>query len=61
MITLKNILILLSLCMSALTEFFKSTSVYNCEWNASGFTSGVYYYQLKTDGYIDTKKMILMK
>ena len=39
----------------------KPEGVYNIEWNASGFTSGVYFYQLKTEGYVETRKMILMK
>ena len=39
----------------------KSAGVYNVEWNATGFTSGVYFYQLKTEGLIEIKKMILMK
>ncbi|KAA3617499.1 MAG: T9SS C-terminal target domain-containing protein [Calditrichaeota bacterium] len=35
---------------------------YAIEWDASGFSTGVYYYQLKTDrGYIKTRKLILLK
>jgi hypothetical protein len=34
---------------------------YEIDWNASGLPSGVYLYQLKTDGFVETKKMILMK
>jgi hypothetical protein len=30
-------------------------------WNASGFPSGVYYYRLTADGFVDVKKMVLMK
>ena len=30
-------------------------------WNADGQASGVYFYQLKTDNFTDTKKMVLMK
>ena len=31
-------------------------------WDASGFASGVYYYQLRTStGFIQTKKLILLK
>ena len=39
----------------------KPAGVYNIEWNASGLTSGVYFYQLKTESIVETKKMILMK
>jgi len=32
------------------------------EWDASGFASGVYYYRLTTDaGFVQTKKLVLMK
>ena len=31
------------------------------EWDASGFASGIYYYQLKTGEFQDVKKMILIK
>jgi len=34
---------------------------YEVEWNATDMPSGVYFYQLKTEGYIETKKMLLMK
>jgi hypothetical protein len=34
---------------------------YDFEFNASGLTSGVYYYTLKTGSFLQTKKMILLK
>ncbi len=34
---------------------------YEIEWNASQYASGVYFYSLKTNGYAETKKMILIK
>jgi len=34
---------------------------YEVQWDARDFTSGVYYYQLQTEGYVETKKMILLK
>lgn len=34
---------------------------YVVEWNASNVSSGIYFYQLKTKNYINTKKMILLK
>jgi photosystem II stability/assembly factor-like uncharacterized protein len=34
---------------------------YEAEWNATGFPSGIYFYQLKTDYYTETKKMVLVK
>ena len=34
---------------------------YNIEFNASSLTSGVYFYRLKSGGFIKTKKLILLK
>lgn len=36
--------------------------MYEVKWDGSNFTSGIYFYQLITDGnVIDTKKLVLMK
>ena len=34
---------------------------YNYQWNAGSIASGIYIYELNTDKFISTKKMILMK
>jgi hypothetical protein len=34
---------------------------YEVEWNAADYPSGVYFYKLITDNFIDTKKMVLIK
>ncbi len=34
---------------------------YELNWNAANLPSGVYFYQLKADSYVETKKMILLK
>jgi len=39
----------------------KPSGIYEVEWNAAGLPSGVYFYQLRADGFVETKKMILMK
>jgi hypothetical protein len=39
----------------------KAAGSYEVNFNASGFTSGIYYYKLQTDNFAQTKKMILMK
>jgi len=47
--------------VAALVNEEQPAGSYEVEWNASGLPSGVYFYQLKTNGYDETKKMILMK
>jgi hypothetical protein len=39
----------------------KPAGTYEVEWNASGLPSGIYFYQLKTDSLVETKKMILLR
>lgn len=39
----------------------KPAGTYELTWNAEKLPSGVYFYQLKTEDYIETKKMILVK
>jgi len=39
----------------------KEAGSYEVNFNASGFTSGIYYYKLQTNNFVQTKKMILMK
>jgi hypothetical protein len=39
----------------------KPAGTFRVDWNASKVPSGVYFYQLKTDGFVETKKMMLMK
>jgi hypothetical protein len=34
---------------------------YEVEWNASGYPSGVYFYNLRTASFSETRKMILLK
>jgi len=39
----------------------KPAGSYEVEWNASDLPSGIYYYQLRTSVFVETKKMILIK
>jgi len=34
---------------------------YNIDWNAGNYSSGIYFYKLESNGFTDTKKMILVK
>lgn len=47
--------------LATLVNSEKPSGVYEIEWNASNLPSGIYFYQLKTKEYIDTKKMLLLK
>ena len=57
--------------VATLVDEYKPAGTYEVEFNASALTSGVYFYQLlvsdlqgkdgKTENYIETKKMILLK
>lgn len=47
--------------ISVLTDEFHSPGIYKTEWNASAYPSGVYFYRMETEGFSDTKKMILVK
>ncbi|MCH7770810.1 MAG: T9SS type A sorting domain-containing protein [Bacteroidetes bacterium] len=39
----------------------KPAGTYELEWDASRFPSGVYFYQLRSGSFVQTKKMILLK
>lgn len=43
-----------------LNEFLQP-GTYQVNFNAQNLSSGVYFYQLKTDNFIETKKLILLK
>jgi hypothetical protein len=47
--------------VATLVNSEKPAGVYELEWNAGNVPSGVYFYQLKTEDFVETKKMILMK
>lgn len=38
-----------------------STGAYSVDFNAKDLSSGIYYYRIETNGFTDTKKMILIK
>jgi hypothetical protein len=38
-----------------------SAGSYSVEFNALNITSGIYFYTLSTEGFTETKKMILVK
>ena len=38
-----------------------SPGTYEVDWDGSNFSSGIYYYTLQTEGYSETRKMVVMK
>jgi hypothetical protein len=34
---------------------------YEVDWDGSNYTSGVYFYTIRTEGYTETKRMVLVK
>ncbi len=47
--------------IATLVNEVKQTGTYTAQWNAAGFSSGVYLYKLESGSFVSTKKMILMK
>ena len=47
--------------VATLIDKLMSPGQHTVQWNAQGFSSGVYFYQLKTGNIIQTKKMVLLR
>jgi 2',3'-cyclic-nucleotide 2'-phosphodiesterase (5'-nucleotidase family) len=47
--------------VTKLTNDFLKEGFYTYTWNASNFSSGTYFYILKTNSYTETKKMVVIK
>jgi len=47
--------------ITTLVNEVKLAGIYEVEWDASKFTSGVYFYQLRTGNFVKTKKLILLR
>lgn len=47
--------------VATLVDMEQSQGVHHVTWNAADQPSGIYYYQLVTNGYEDVRKMVLMK
>jgi hypothetical protein len=39
----------------------QNAGYHQVDWDASGFASGIYYYRLETGGFVDVKKMVLIR
>ena len=47
--------------IATLVDEYKSAGKYEATFNASGLSSGIYFYRLRAGSFIETRKMILMK
>ena len=47
--------------VASLVNEEKTTGNYDIEFNASGLSSGIYFYRIQTESFVDTKKLILLK
>lgn len=47
--------------VSTYLDGFLKAGIYNAEFDASELSSGIYFYTLKTNEFIETKKMMLVK
>ena len=47
--------------VATLVNEYKNAGTYTVEFNAAGFASGIYFYQLNSGNFVETKKMILLK
>ncbi len=47
--------------VSQLVNKLQAPGIYQVEFNASNLTSGMYFYSLSTQGYSETKKLVLLK
>ncbi len=47
--------------VKSLVNEIKVTGAYSVEFNASTLSSGMYFYRLESNGFVDTKKMMLVK
>ena len=47
--------------VATLFEGFKEAGRHNLQFDAAGLTTGLYYYQLKTENFVSTRKMLFTK
>ena len=47
--------------IATLVDEYKPAGSYEVNFNASQFSSGIYFYKLQTGSYVETKKMILLR
>lgn len=59
--TLPGFFCLLTMAPTTLVSEKQPAGRYNEEWDAGGFSSGVYYYRIRINEQVQTNKIILVK
>jgi hypothetical protein len=44
-----------------LVDGYKNRGKYSIQWNPKNVSSGQYFYQISVDGFVQTRKMVLLK
>jgi hypothetical protein len=47
--------------INRLVNTYKAAGSHRIQWNAENFPSGIYYYRVKSGGFMDSKKMMLLR
>jgi len=47
--------------VATLVDAMQEGGSYQMNWDASRFASGLYYYRIEVNGFIRTRKMVLVK
>ncbi len=47
--------------VAALVNERREAGMYTVRWNARDFASGIYFYRLQTNGFVETRKMLLIE
>ena len=47
--------------VSQLVNGVSEAGNYSVAFNGSGLSSGIYYYKMETEGFVETKRMVLVK
>jgi len=47
--------------VAILVDEFKQAGIYDVKFDASGLSSGVYFYRMETKDFTQTEKMLLIK
>ena len=47
--------------ITRIVDIAKPAGIHTIKWDASSYSSGIYFYRLQTEGFFQTRKMVLLK